>query len=74
MSRDYYLRDKQPSLSEDDIDAIADRVVEATGRHKALTSTPPAIRWVQKWWWQVSIAFVGDHILHEIVAQYLRHK
>lgn len=64
-------RQRHSSLTEEDIERIAERV-EQTGSHKAIPSTPPMVRWLQKFWWQTSIALLTDHVLHELLRPIVR--
>lgn len=67
-------RPKQKSFEEIVAEKVAHEIVEATGRHKAITSTPPAVREIQKWWLQVSLVAVLEamgHVLHEWLAHAL---
>jgi hypothetical protein len=60
------------SLSEHDIEAIAEAVAEATGSHKVFSDTPPTIRWLQKWWWKVSLGIAAEslgHVIHELIRR-----
>ena len=50
-------RPRPRSLSQHDIEEIADAVAERAGSHQLArpTSTPPAIRWLQKAWWKLTL-------------------
>ena len=32
-------------------------------------STRPLVRLLQKFWWKASLAFVIDHVVHELIAR-----
>jgi hypothetical protein len=66
-------RRRPRQISRHDFDDLVDAVAERTGPHRAQpTSTPPAIRWLQKRWWQVSLwaaGIIAAHVLHEVIAR-----
>lgn len=64
-------RDKFPSAHD-----IAKEVAsELSGAYRPISTTPPAIRWLQKWWWKISLGVAAEgltHLLHELIVRGLR--